>query len=78
MARVSDKTPGALDGATLVGPAIEGVGMYPLVSKDLGVSLPRVWVAGDAAGAFRGLTAAMISGYSAGLMTRWWLTWMLL
>jgi len=41
--------------------------MYPLIRPDLRSQLAHVWVAGDAVGTFRGLTAAMISGYSAAL-----------
>jgi uncharacterized FAD-dependent dehydrogenase len=57
----------ALEGARLVGPTIEGVGMYPQIRADLRTNVPDLWVAGDAGGIFRGLTAALISGYSAGL-----------
>jgi len=57
----------ALDGAQIVGPTIEGVGMYPQIRADLRTNVPDLWVAGDAGGIFRGLTAALISGYSAGL-----------
>jgi len=56
-----------LSHATLIGPTVEGVGMYPLIRPDLRSQLAHVWVAGDAVGTFRGLTAAMISGYSAAL-----------
>lgn len=42
-------------------PAIEGVGYYPDVDEGLAVA-PGVWVAGDAAGVFRGLLAALVSG----------------
>lgn len=56
----------SLSGATLVGPTLEGVGRYPVHDSSLGTPLPGLWVAGDACGSFRGLTAAMVSGYIAG------------
>ena len=53
--------------ATLVGPSIEGVGLYPQVDDRLRVGPPGVWAAGDCAGVFRGLVAALVSGvYVAG------------
>lgn len=51
----------------LHGPAIEGVLLYPIVDDGLRLSKIPVWVAGDATGLFRGLTAAIVSGYFAGL-----------
>ncbi len=51
--------------ARLHGMAIEGVGSYPDVGDDLRVGA-RTWVAGDACGLFRGLTAAFVSGYFCG------------
>ncbi len=42
-------------------PCVEGVGDYPLDDGSLEVA-PRVWVAGDAGGRFRGIVAAMVSG----------------
>ncbi|MEV3901755.1 hypothetical protein AB0K11_05470 [Mycobacterium sp. NPDC050551] len=54
--------------ATAIGPALEGVVFYPRHTDSLAVEhAPHVWVAGDAAGTFRGLTAALLSGYVAGL-----------
>jgi len=47
-------------------PAIEGLGYYPAVSSDLRIPDTNIWVAGDASGLFRGLTAAFISGWFAG------------
>ena len=51
--------------ATLRLPAIEGVGYYPDVDQSLRVS-PAIWAAGDAAGMFRGLVPALVSGRLAG------------
>jgi uncharacterized FAD-dependent dehydrogenase len=59
--------PRAADAATLHGPAVEGVVSYPAVSRGLRVSQLPLWVAGDASGAFRGITAAGVSGYFAGI-----------
>jgi uncharacterized FAD-dependent dehydrogenase len=47
-------------------PAIEGVGWYPRVGSDLRIAGRPIFVAGDATGMFRGLTAALVSGYVAG------------
>ncbi len=46
----------------LHGPAIEGLGRYPLTDGDLRVPGWPVHVAGDATGRFRGLVAALLSG----------------
>lgn len=54
------------DGGVLVAPALEGVGRYPRL-VDLQVSPYPLWVAGDCTGEFRGLTAAMLSGYYCGV-----------
>lgn len=55
---------------TLYGPAVEGVGYYPVLNDNLkNVRFP-IWVAGDATGLFRGLTAALVSGYFTGLMIK--------
>lgn len=66
--------PVALERAVLVGPSIEGVGRYPRIGPDLRLADTDVWVAGDLAGIFRGLTAAMVSGYVAGLAAADWLS----
>jgi uncharacterized protein len=48
-------------------PALEGVAFYPDVDGRLRCSSFPLWVAGDATGLFRGLSAAMISGYYVGI-----------
>ncbi|MEU8118725.1 FAD-dependent oxidoreductase [Spirillospora sp. NPDC049024] len=53
----------AFTDAMLVGPAIEGVGFYPNVSKNLQLGSYPIWVPGDGAGLFRGITAALVSGF---------------
>lgn len=53
--------------ATAWGMAVEGIGRYPSVSSSLRWGSAPIWVAGDATGLFRGLTAAFVSGYFAGL-----------
>jgi uncharacterized FAD-dependent dehydrogenase len=52
--------------ATVHGLAVEGVGKYPSLLRDLRWGRPPVWVVGDASGLFRGLTAAFVSGYFVG------------
>lgn len=51
----------------LLGPCVEGVGWYPAIDQSLRVTPYPLWVAGDATGIFRGLTASFVSGYYAGL-----------
>ncbi|MCB9924545.1 MAG: FAD-binding protein [Planctomycetaceae bacterium] len=51
----------------LLGPCVEGVGWYPAIDRSLRVTPYPLWVAGDATGIFRGLTASFVSGYYAGL-----------
>lgn len=55
-----------LTDAVLYAPAIEGVGLYPRLSPDLRIPGRPMFVAGDATGMFRGLTAALLSGFVAG------------
>ncbi len=43
-------------------PAIEGVGDYPQLSNGLRIPGAQIWCAGDAAGLFRGLIPAILSG----------------
>lgn len=52
---------------TVYAPTLEGVGFYPKIDASLRLFGHRVWIAGDCTGIFRGLTAAMISGYYAGV-----------
>ncbi|MDU0294859.1 MULTISPECIES: hypothetical protein [Saccharothrix] len=52
--------------ALLTGPTIEGVGLYPVHDERLASPMGRLWCAGDVAGDFRGLTAALVSGHIAG------------
>ena len=49
---------------TVIAPAVEGVGLYPELT-DLQLAPYPCWVAGDATGLFRGLTAALVSGWYA-------------
>ena len=65
--------PDALRDAQLVGPTLEGVGMYPVHNSRLGTTAPGLWVAGDVAGTFRGLVAALVSGGVAGHAIGVWL-----
>lgn len=53
--------------ATIYGPALEGILYYPNVNAELRLSPLPIWIAGDAGGTFRGLTAAIVSGYFTGL-----------
>jgi hypothetical protein len=43
-------------------PAIEKMGHYPVLSKQLQIENENIWVCGDATGLFRGLLPAFISG----------------
>jgi uncharacterized protein len=52
--------------AQIHAPAIEGVGWYPRIGSNLQIPKRSIFVAGDATGVFRGLTAALVSGYVAG------------
>ncbi|WP_156325826.1 FAD-dependent oxidoreductase [Nonomuraea sp. SBT364] len=52
-------------GTRLIGPTLEGIGWYPQVDGDLRLPDTPAWVAGDACGLFRGIVAAMVSGYYA-------------
>jgi uncharacterized FAD-dependent dehydrogenase len=52
--------------ATVHAPAIEGVGLYPRIGSDLKIPGRPMFIAGDATGIFRGLTAALVSGFVAG------------
>jgi uncharacterized protein len=66
--RLLEDFPGrGLEEAMLIGPAVEGVGWYPLHDGRLSTPVPGLWVAGDLVGSFRGLTAALVSGYVAGI-----------
>jgi len=49
--------------AKLIGPTLEGIGWYPRVNGSLRLLDAPAWIAGDACGLFRGIVAAMISGY---------------
>ena len=57
----------SLGNARVFAPAIEGVGYYPELSDNLQSGPNPLWIAGDGTGIFRGLTAAMVSGYFAAL-----------
>ncbi len=52
--------------AMVYGPTIEGVGLYPAVNSSLRLSPHPIWLPGDTSGVFRGLTAALVSGYFVG------------
>ncbi len=54
-----------LERAEVFAPTIEGVGLYPSHDNALRVA-DNVWIAGDTAGDFRGLVAALVSGHIAG------------
>lgn len=52
----------------IIAPTLEGVGWYPDIDDSLRTRGPLpIWIAGDSTGVFRGLTAAMISGYYTGV-----------
>ncbi|MDT0529769.1 hypothetical protein RM555_12300 [Micromonospora sp. DSM 115977] len=57
-----------LQDAVVHGPCIEGVGSYIRLGDDLrAAGGAPIWFAGDSSGIFRGLTAALVSGYYVGL-----------
>ena len=74
LTRLRNSYPSVGGDAILVGPTLEGIGHYPAVEPDLRLPNMPCWVAGDAAGIFRGLIAAMVSGYYAGLAVRSYLS----
>src|SRR6266702_2647988 len=57
----------SFENAVLYAPTLEGVGYYPQLDEELRMRPHPLWVAGDATGVFRGLTAALVSGYFVGL-----------
>jgi len=64
--RLREIIPDTSNAKTLIhGPSIEGVGFYPDLNANLKVNSLPIWVAGDSTGIFRGLTAALVSGYYA-------------
>jgi uncharacterized FAD-dependent dehydrogenase len=66
LAHLADVYPGLRTPETrLIGPTLEGVGLYPVVDGRLRLTETPAWVAGDACGLFRGIVAAMISGHYA-------------
>ncbi len=58
------------DKAIVHGIAIEGIGNYPDLRRDLRWGALPIWIAGDATGQFRGLTAAFVSGFFVGQRAR--------
>ena len=62
--------PASFDEATIHGPTLEGLGQYPKLGLDLKAQGLPVWGAGDVTGMFRGLVAALVSGYFVGLQAR--------
>ena len=49
----------------VIAPAIEGISFYPSLNDNHQSGPNPLWIAGDGTGIFRGLTAAMVSGYYA-------------
>lgn len=47
----------------IIGPSLEGVGEYPKLTNSLRVPHLPAWVVGDSTGKFRGIVAALVSGY---------------
>lgn len=67
LSRLVRTYPQAVSDAILAGPTIEGIGYYPKLDQNLKIPDINCWVTGDATGLFRGIVAAMISGYYVGL-----------
>lgn len=66
LTRLSTEYPAVTSSAILVGPTIEGIGHYPAINRELNLAGMPCWVSGDATGVFRGIVAAMVSGYYSG------------
>ncbi|KAL6079636.1 putative FAD-dependent dehydrogenase-like protein [Balamuthia mandrillaris] len=49
------------ESSQVIGPTMEGVGFYPELEE--GGGLRSLWIVGDSSGVFRGIVAAMVSGY---------------
>lgn len=56
-----------LSNAVIHFPALEGFVEYPAIDDALRIPGTCIWAAGDVSGRFRGLVAALVSGYFAGL-----------
>jgi uncharacterized protein len=56
----------SLEQAEVHWPTVEGIGYYPAADTGLRVGTLPIWSAGDMTGRFRGVTAALVSGYFAG------------
>lgn len=54
-----------LANALVSGPTLEGVGHYPWTGLELRADTHPVWAVGDTTGRFRGITAALVSGFFA-------------
>ncbi|MFJ1529766.1 FAD-dependent oxidoreductase [Streptomyces mirabilis] len=54
-----------LANALVSGPTLEGVGHYPYTGPELMAAGRPVWAVGDTTGRFRGITAALVSGFFA-------------
>lgn len=66
LGRLTDRFgPPRLADALVSGPALEGVGRYPHTGPELMADGHPVWAVGDTTGRFRGITAALVSGFFA-------------
>lgn len=64
--KLLDWSPDLLSEDTMVlFPAIEGTGIYPLLTNELQIEGENIWCCGDLAGKFRGIIPAFLSGYYA-------------
>jgi uncharacterized FAD-dependent dehydrogenase len=52
--------------AKISGPTLEGIGQYPESDNNLKMINENIWIVGDVSGKFRGITAAIVSGYYVG------------
>lgn len=59
-----------LPNVRIYSPCIEGLGHYPAINNNLKVESANIFIAGDSTGIFRGLTAAMVSGFYVGLQIK--------
>lgn len=66
LGRLTDRVgAGRLTDALVSGPTLEGVGHYPWTGRELMADGHPVWAVGDTTGRFRGITAALVSGFFA-------------
>jgi len=59
-----------VDGLSIIGPSVEGVGKYPKLLDNLKVEGENIFAIGDCSGIFRGIIPSMVSGHFIGNLLR--------